>query len=440
MQSDTQDPKGSRRAGQIHAPRELAGALASSEQGTQSSNTVPSTCNTTGTTRLLRSAIDSLYLTNMGELSDFMQLRLNNLKTVAQSPLARESALAQIKLGKHLFEVASHGRHPFAFILNNPHFRFEIGGQGAKRTPLLYARIASELLCCVPSDSIIADLHQIISELGTAQGATNVSRADLCVDFVTDYPLESIEQDQWVTKARNFAKHVSDRQFSGFSIAPKADLSARLYNKTLEMKKNPRPYLEALWWANGWDGISPVWRLEFQFRREALRNLSVVTYTDLMTSLRGLWEYATGKWLRHTQPSDTDSTQSRWPLSPLWEAIQKADWQGERHLERVNLALSQAPSDKALFVNGLSPVTSFAAREGILDPGEAFAAFFQAAQDYHNDSVFLTGVDFENYFQTKVALKRKAYGTGRNLPQGGGPHPDDKLVAREYRKRSDGDY
>ncbi len=179
---------------------------------TQSSNTVPSTCNTTGTTRPLRSAIDSLYLTNMGELSDFMQLRLNNLKTVAQSPLARESALAQIKLGKHLFEVASHGRHPFAFILNNPHFWLEISGQGAKFTPLLHAKIASELLCCAPTDSIIADLHQIIGELDSA---------------------------------------------------------------------------------HGWDGISEMWRLEFQFRIEALHNLSLFIYIDLVTSLRALWELVT---------------------------------------------------------------------------------------------------------------------------------------------------
>jgi hypothetical protein len=91
-------------------------------------------------------------------------------------------------------------------------------------------------------------------------------------------------------------------------------------------------------------------------------------------------------------------------------------------------------------VNGLSPLTSFAAREGYVDAGEAVLAFFQAAQDFHNQEAFQKGVDFDNYFQTKVAQKRKAYGTGRNMPQGGGVHPDDKLVAREYRKRSDGDY
>jgi hypothetical protein len=440
MNSNETDPKASRRDGQIHAPRGLARSLADSEKGTQSSNTVPSTCITYGSTTLLRASIDSLYVTYKGELSNMMQARLTNLKTVAQSRLEPIAALSQIMLGGVLFEVAGNGRHPFAFILTNPLYRLEIAKQGSKFTPMVYCKIASSVLSSVPTDRIIADLHKIVGELGSVQGATNISRVDLCVDFVTGYPLPSITNDEWVTKARTFATHVADRQFSGFSIAAGAALSARLYNKTLEMKKNPRPYLEALWRDLGWDGTSEVWRLEFQFRKEALRDLSVATYTDLMTSLRGLWQYSTEKWLRHTCPSTSDKTQSRWPLSPLWVALQKAEWEGEKHLERVNLSPARAPRDKALFVNGLSPLTSFAAREGYVDAGEAVLAYFQAAQDFHNQEAFQKGVDFENYFATKVAQKRKAYGIERNMPQGGGLHPDDRLVADQYRKQSNGDY
>lgn len=430
----------SRGVGQIHAPRVLARPVADFDQGTESSNTVPSTSIQEGSTYLLRASIDSLYVTYQGELSDLMSSRLTQLKTFAQSQLDSTSALSQITLGKTLFEVGGSGRHPFAYILSNAHYRLEIAKLGAKHTPMVHCKIASELLSCVPLDSIIQDLHDIVGSLGTVTGATNISRADLCVDFVTGYPLAGIQNNEWVTKARNFASHISDRQFSGFSIAAGAALSARLYSKTLEMKKNPRPYLEELWRFLGWDGTSEVWRLEFQFRRQALRDLSVVTYADLMTSLRGLWQYSTEKWLRHTIPSDTDGTQSRWPLSSFWEAIQTADWQGEKHLERVNLDFSRAPSDQFLFVNGLSPLTSFMARDGYIDAGEAVLAFFQAAQDFHNENSHETGVDFENYICAKLAQKRKAYNTARNHPQGGGVHPDDKLVANEYRKQSDGDY
>lgn len=440
MHSDNRNTKTSQREGQIHAPRVLASSVAGSSQGTQSSNTVPSTSITDGFTYLLRASIDSLYVTYQGELSDLMSMRLTQLKTLAQSQRDSTANLSQIKLGKHLFEVNGNGRHPFAFILSNAYFRLEIAKQGAKHTPMVHCKIASELLSLMSTDGIIGDLHEIVSGLGTITGATNISRADLCVDFVTNYPIAGIQNPEWVTKARSFSNHFTDRRYSGVSIAAGSTLSARLYSKTIEMKKNPRPYLEDIWRQLGWDGYSEVWRLEFQFRRQALRDLSVVTYADLMTSLHGLWQYSTENWLRHTIPNESDKTQSRWPLSPFWEVIQKAEWKGEKHLERVNLTLSKAPSDHFLFVNGLSPLTSFMARDGYIDAGEAVLAFFQAAQDFHNGNAHETGVDFENYLLAKLSQKRKAYGTAKNQPIGGGIHPDDKLVADQYRKQSNGDY
>lgn len=213
-----------------------------------------------------------------------------------------------------------------------------------------------------------------------------------------------------------------------------------LYNKTLEMKKNPRPYLERLWRDAGWDGVTDVWRLEFQLRRQALRDLRVVRYSDLADSLAGIWAYCTQKWLRHTQPLGADRNQSRWPLSPLWLLLQGAQWSGINDVQRINSERSRGPSDRSLFVNGLSPLTSFMARDGYLDAGEASKAFMDAAKQFHDRNANQTGVDFENYVSAKVREKRKTFNTAQNAPLDEGVHPADKAVANEYRKRSDGDY
>jgi hypothetical protein len=372
-------------------------------------------------------------------LSELSASRLNHLKSLAQSPREHSATLAQITLGGHLFEVSGNGRHPYAFVLTSPFYRLEIAKLGAKNLPMVYCQIASELLSMMPTDKIIKNLHAIVGELGTAVGAANVSRCDPCVDFVTDYPIESIRNDEWVTKARNFSSHITDRVFSGISIGAGSPLSARLYNKTIEMKKNARPYLEDIWRQGGWDGVSEVWRLEFQYRRQPLRDVLVVTYADLMTSLSGLWGYSATKWLRHTSPSDSDKTQSRWPLSSLWQTLSEADWQGEKHLARTNLQPSKAPSDQFLFVNSLGFLSSFMAREGYVDAGEAILQYFQAAQDHHNENAATSGEDFDTYINLKVAQKCKAYGTTRNSPIGGGPHPDDRIKARAYRRLSDGE-
>lgn len=434
------DSNTSRRGGQIHAPRVLACPVADSDQGTKSSNTVPSNCITNDSGRILRCGIDSLYLSYQGEMTDDTFLRLTKTKELAKSDLVETASLAQIELYKHLFEVAAYGSHPYAFVLRDAWYRLQVSKQGAKNTPLAYCKIASEVLTKISPLEVVADLTGVVSAIGALSDTPNVSRTDLCVDFVSTYPIDQIINDQWVTKARKFAQYTDDRRFSGFAIAAGGVLSARLYNKTIEMKKNPRPYLEAMWREQGWDGISDVWRLEFQFQRQALRDLGVKSFPDLMASLAGLWQYVTNDWLRHTVPSTSDKTQTRWPTSALWELLQSAQWSGLNEVHRINSERSCGPSDRSLFVNGLSPLTSFMARESYLDAGEASAAFLEAARDYHNRHSELTGVDFENYVSTKVRDKRKAYNIARNLPLNGSIHPAEKAVADEYRKRSNGDY
>ena len=441
MHSDTSnDFQNSRRDGHGHAPRGLASSLADSDKGTQSSNTVPSTYIPDDSSRILRTGIDSLYLSFWGELAEDTSIRLNKLKELARSDLSARTSLAQIKFHEHLFEVAGNGRHTFAYVLTDAWYRVEVSKKDAKSAPLAHCRIASELLTTCGADWAVHDLCKVVSMIGALSDPPSVSRADLCVDFVTDYSIDQIQNSEWVTKARRFDSHIDERRFSGLSIAAGSPLSARLYNKTLEMKKNPRPYLEHLWREAGWDGVSDVWRLEFQLRRQALRDLSVVRYSDLADSLAGIWEYCTHKWLRHTLPLEADRNQSRWPLSPLWLLMQSAQWSGINEVQRVNSERSRGPSDRSLFVNGLSPLTSFMARDGYLDAGEASKAFMDAARQYHDGNASQTGVDFDDYVHAKVREKRKAYNTAKNAPLDEGIHPADKAVADEYRKRSDGDY
>ncbi|MEZ5489189.1 MAG: replication initiation factor [Gammaproteobacteria bacterium] len=445
MSSDTSPQQSTNtRAARDAAPQHRPASGVESCQGTQSSNTVPSNCIDTCDTKILRTGIDSLYLSYQGNLSDESSIRLTELKKLAQSSSASSVNLAQFRVDPHVFEVKGNGRHPFAYILEDGTFRIEAAKQDAKQAPLAHVKISSELLTVAGADAAQEVLQKVIDVLGAVTAGPNVARVDLCVDFLTDYPLESINRAEFVTKARTKSWHEDSGRFSGFSFAPRAVLSARLYNKTIEMrsKNSPRPYLEALWRQAGWDGDKDVWRLEFQFRREALRTLDIVSYQELKNCLAGLWQYCTHQWLKHTVPNPADKTQSRWPVSSFWAVLQSADWgdANQMYLKRHTVERGRPPSDKFLFVNGLSPLTSFSAREGFTHAGEASEAFLKAAQDYHDGTSQITGVSFDDYYRNKVEEKRRLYNAGPNKPLGDGPHPADKAVSREYRKRSDGDY
>ena len=41
------------------------------------------------------------------------------------------------------------------------------------------------------------------------------------------------------------------------------EVSARLYDKTLEIQKSGKDYMRPLWAMEGWNGQQDVWRMEF---------------------------------------------------------------------------------------------------------------------------------------------------------------------------------
>jgi hypothetical protein len=427
-------------------------ALEFTPQGTKPSNTVPPTSINQSNTRILRTGVDGLYLSYQGEMHGDAAIRLSELKQLAQSDKGSDSVLAQFKVGEQLLEVLGHGRPPYTYVLVDGWFRLEVAKEGAMRLPMAYCKIASSLLTAMGHDSAVDALDNVISAIGSTESQPNVSRIDICADFITDQPLDQLAERGFVTKAHSFSRHTVARQFSGFSFSAGSPTSGRLYNKTLEMvsKNRPRPDLELQWRQNGWDGAQDVWRLEFQLRRETLAAFKLVPYKDAVSALPDLWKYATRNWLRHTLPSSTDTTQSRWSTSPFWLALQEAEWNGgtPHPMTRHYPEKGRTPSDEFLFINGLSTLTSFAAKEGYLNAGEAMEAYLEAAREFHDarsqesaerDRKKGADVDFSEYFRQKIESKRRSYNTAQNQPLDDGVHPADKAVAREYKKRSDGE-
>lgn len=458
MLSNTDKPTGKNEVLAGPAPQARQ-SLDSGTSGTKSSNTVPPTSINQTTTKILRTGIDSLYLSYRGQMHEETSAKLSKLKSLAQSDIESRSALAQFKVGDQLLEVLGHGRPPYTYVLIDGWFRLEVAKPKAMLLPMAYCKIASSLLTAAGHDASVDALNKVIASIGVSEGQPNVSRIDLCADFITDYPLDQLTEAELVTKARSFSRHTVAREFSGFSFSAGAPTSARLYNKSLEMrsKNYPRPELESLWRKNGWDGKQDVWRLEFQLRRQTLAAFELVPYEKVIDALPDLWKYATETWLRHTVPSSTDTTQSRWPTSEVWLALQSAQWAFEdgEPLTRIYPDKGRAPSDEYLFVSGLSALTSFAAREDIASPREAVLAYFNAAQSFHNNRsnqsiasgrLKYLDVDFEEYFLRKMESKRKSYNTGLNSPVDGDVHPADKAVttdlqvrAQAYRDAKDGE-
>ena len=143
---------------------------------------------------------------------------------------------------------------------------------------------------------------------------TRLSRLDICLD--TDRLAFSEEdRDLFITRARAKANHYVDdsytygKKFSGFTIGRGNPMLARIYNKKLEIETKGKEWFKEIWKENGWNEKDDVWRIEYQLRRKALKELSIDKVEDVSEKEDQLWHYLTTNYLKMDHPK--------------WEVIKK---------------------------------------------------------------------------------------------------------------------
>lgn len=406
--------------------------------GAPPSNTAPANyTDDPGNPLLLRQGVDSLYLSYPGDLASGWNQRLQGLKLAARAQAEIEQGQAQVRIGDHLLEVSDRGQGRFAFVLVDNCYRLALSSSQSTSLPLAYVQLSSDCLTALGVEAAEADLAYIVNTLGHVRAPANLSRVDVFADFVSAVPMDAWSPQAWVTRAHQINSHHVQGRFSGWSIGLGGVVAARLYDKTLELERSRKDYLKPLWTAAGWKEGQTVWRLEFEFKRQALKELGVSQIGDLREALGPLWRYATQTWLRLTVPNPADDNQSRWPLHPLWAALSDIPWGDAPSQPLSRVRKERAPSDEALFINGLGGITSFMAREGITDLGEGFGEFLARAHQYHDLRGKQQGQKFADYIQGKVAAKGRRFNTLDNGDQEAGERK--RRQAKDYRKARDGE-
>jgi hypothetical protein len=383
----------------------------------------------------LRWGIDSLYLSFTGELRLEQEDRLNKLKKLAQSQRIDEQGLAQIALAGHVFEVKDKSSGLFPFALEDNCFRIQLSRASSKSMPMAYVKISSAYLTHKSVEEIVDDLRAALAELGSADYMPKVSRIDLFVDFASSIDMESWGRQAWVTRAHAVNQYSVKERFSGWTVGLGGDMGARLYDKVLEIITSDKGYLIPLWNAAGWDGKLPVWRLEFQFKREVLSQFKVQSLSSTLSHLNGLWSYATTEWLKLTIPTEGDSNRSRWPIHPLWGCLASVDFETVGGPLMREFSAQRIPSDRRLFDHGFSVLTSFMAREQITDVSTGFEAFKTSMLDYLHGRAINDGVYVDDFISERVAAKARVFNTVLNATDEASAI---EAQANAYRRAKDG--
>lgn len=355
--------------------------------------------------------IDTLYLSFWGDLKTGLLEELDKKKRLAQSEDPEYQAQAIKAIGNHCFEVRDKGQGYYKYILADNWFYVKISASGKKLLPTVTVRFSSELLNCYGVEYSVDQLRSLLGDHIMIIQREKVQRADIFVDFANDTDFEAISRESWVTKVDNIDKHYRAGQFTGWSIGMGGDISARLYDKTIEIVVNRKEFFKEIWLKQGWQAGQRVNRLEFELKRTYLSQLSIDTVSELMSGQNDIWRLCSQSWLR-LAIDNGDENRSRWNTHSVWLNIQETRFGDGCYVGlKREVTKSRMPNEERLFINGLGYLISFAVIHGYDNLAEAAIAFLRAAGEHLDvraiDSDKFT--DSLDYVKKKMDLKKRKF-------------------------------
>ena len=339
---------------------------------------------------MLSSGIDSLYISFKGEAGAELIDALEVLKAKAQ-----ETGQPQVVRlgGDRRALVQPSGWASYRYWLRCGDFDVFIGR--GKSLPAAYARLASSFIHEVGSSSALAELQSFVElALLSEVNETLCSRVDIYADFQGWVPRPR-DYDRFVTRSRRNTWHITvhhdGRRFTGFTFGRGA-IVARLYDKSAEIAHSGKDWMRVVWGDRG-DPSKPVWRLEFQLRREVLAECALSEPDEVLGQRQDLWTYAT-RWLSRRSPRPGER-RTRWPVAGVWT-----------QLSQVKLGAPQSPlvrrrirkRDESVLVRGLAGyASSLAATAGVADLDVAMLVSRRRVGEYMD----ATGRDFRDLVLAK---------------------------------------
>jgi hypothetical protein len=219
---------------------------------------------------------------------------------------------------------------------------------------------------------------------------------DVYADFQGWVP-RSEDYDCFITRSRrntcHSVVHYDGRHFTGFTFGRDA-MVARLYDKSLEIAHSGKAWMLEVW-GHRLDSSAPVWRLEFQLRREVLAECSLTRPEDVLAQRQSLWAYAMG-WLSLREQTH-GAARTRWPVADVWSHLTRSQ-PGAAYSPLVRRRMRE--HDESVLVRGLTGyASSLAAITGVSDLDLAMLLSRRRVGEYMD----ATGRDF----RALVAAKRE---------------------------------
>lgn len=256
--------------------------------------------------------VEVAYYLRIGKETSLDFDQLVGIRESLRSSKSRNPAL--VRLGSEEFLLASHGtRSGYPLLLENESFSLQAGASNQPSFFVTYRSIALWHLG-------LNTLHERF--LGWARSVGLVVMQPEVVsrmDYAFDYHLPNVDfdEDNFVSDFIKDNQHRKNGIVQTFRLG-QGDLVLRVYNKSDEITESS----SKTWLYELWGRDSDVWRIEWQARKEWLRNYGIKTVSNLETKQGDLLTYLVND---HTKLCirSGDTNRSRWLLHPLWIDLQE---------------------------------------------------------------------------------------------------------------------
>lgn len=268
--------------------------------------------------------IDSLYLSiDVKWKSDDLFLYLGKIKQFAKNEKTERTVVLFTENGEEWpLNIKPYGMKGYEWFLTGNDYTIQIGDWIEPQSrPSIYAKISSEALWRLSPENAVEILLSLLKGSDGEIICVKPSRADLCVDILLPESIWNQELINYrVTRASYDSMHRSNGNLTGISIG-KGVISARLYDKPLEInQKSKKIWMFDIW---GFDAVPEnmkVIRVEFQLRREGIKELGLDDVTDLFKFQENVWAYCTKQWLKFQDNPGKHHTQRK--TFQWWEMVQ----------------------------------------------------------------------------------------------------------------------
>lgn len=263
------------------------------------------------TPEVLLSGIDSLYVSFY---IDGLGIDWEDMAFRKEEAQHERREFVTITIGDREWALMPRGRHPYTYVLRRPEVTISLA---ERMQPRCLAQFHSEALWTEGPEKLVASLRDWFRSVGTLEiQPESMSRVDwafdvapIVADFLPDHVLtRAVKDATWRSGGA-----VQTMQFG------KGHIVLRIYDKVAEIEEQSGK----AWLYDLWGRKEGVWRIEFQIRRERLKEAGIATLDDLRSFEGDLLAHLSDRYASLRIPT-ADSNRSRWPLHPMWQAVRVA--------------------------------------------------------------------------------------------------------------------